>query len=587
MKKINTIFLLLFYVLISCTSRQKERGVHTTPIYTYTLSSDESKEAYDEAMIISCLQGIINRDLPILYLLSEKNNTPNYWLNLFSNEDEWLNGRPKVQISDINEIFLLAKDKVKGAIIWDPEVPASMNIATTLAGIENGIVFSPASAEKFIDKWNLEVLKDFRGVFTGDETGSKKNDAYRWAIREYLSKGQCSKHWVCLFEDPFSTRERGDVSYVVTRDWAIKNKSFVYDLSPWGDEAPQDDPDQKMGTDLKTYKMMLQEILNQSKGDQMTEICGFFAFSKYSNMPDHKSIHDPVPTEWETVYLISPYSCYQNTVASNCFNQSFHSHATIPALKQNRPKIKIELDTNKVYICILMADYDSATPLYDFLPKFWDDEKRGDMPFLWGINPNLIETYPDIIEHYYKTRSINDYFGADASCAGYINPNRVKKEYLSLFIKHNQKFYSQADMSLSPMVLDWDEPTSDVKDAFLEFSPDGFATIVMDLHNTGGKPPKPHVWKGMPVMELINSACNFHSVEEEANLISNSIPYESSKRQPPFYLFRIIWTSPSQVIKTMDLVKKERSDLDIVITDPYNFFRLFKEYLQSTNLDVG
>ena len=83
-----------------------------------------------------------------------------------------------------------------------------------------------------------------------------------------------------------------------------------------------------MGTDLKTYKMMLQEILNQSKGDQMTEICGFSRF-KYSNMPIIK-VFMILPTEWETVYLISPYNCYQNTVASNCFNQSFHSHATIP-----------------------------------------------------------------------------------------------------------------------------------------------------------------------------------------------------------------------------------------------------------------
>ena len=38
--------------------------------------------------------------------------------------------------------------------------------------------------------------------------------------------------------------------------------------------------------------------------------------------------------------------------------------------KTKQAKIKIELDTNKVYICILMADYDSATPLYDFYLNF-------------------------------------------------------------------------------------------------------------------------------------------------------------------------------------------------------------------------
>jgi len=44
-----------------------------------------------------------------------------------------------------------------------------------------------------------------------------------------------------------------------------------------------------------------------------------------------------VPTEWETVWLISPYNCYQNTISSSCFNQSFHSQAPRKPLKQNRP----------------------------------------------------------------------------------------------------------------------------------------------------------------------------------------------------------------------------------------------------------
>ena len=73
--------------------------------------------------------------------------------------------------------------------------------------------------------------------------------------------------------------------------------------------------------------MILAETLRQSAGKHMTELTGFFAFSKYADMPDHKSAHEPVPTEWETVWLISPYNCYQNTVASDCFNQSLHSQA--------------------------------------------------------------------------------------------------------------------------------------------------------------------------------------------------------------------------------------------------------------------
>ena len=546
------------------------------PVVIYTLLQKETAESYDESMVVACLQGIINRESPVVYIVSIVNQRPEYWLELLSSEGRWLYDRQNQRLADLDALFALADDKVKGAIIWDPAVPASINVATTIAGVEDGIVLSPAYAEIYLDRWELPVLKDLRGMFTGKETGSKKNDAYRWAIREYLSKGLCSGHWLCLYEDSFSTRSRGDAGYVVTRDWAIKNRSFVYDLSPWGDEKPKDDPDQPMGTDLATYHIMLSELLKQTAGKKMTEVAGFFSFSKYSNVPGHESAHDPVPTEWETVYIISPYNCYQNTVAHNCFNQSFHSQALSTSLKQHRPKVARRLE-NKTYLCILMADYDSATPLYEFMPQHWSDKRRGTMPLIWGVNPNLVETYPDIIEYFYSTASENDYFGADASAAGYMNPNRIQHEYLPLFIEHNKKFYKHLDMTLSPMVLDWDEPSAMVKDAFTRFSPDGLATIVLDWHNTGGKPPEPHVWKGMPVMELINSACNFSSIEQTANAMSDSMP-ATPEGKSAFHFFRIVWTSPGQVIDSIELLKKKRPELNIEVPDPYNFFKMFKEY---------
>ncbi|MGV8096231.1 MAG: GxGYxYP domain-containing protein [Mangrovibacterium sp.] len=455
-------------------------------IYIYNLTQKDSKEMYDEAIVVSCLQGIVNRKGPKVYVISQVNRTPDYWFKKFTSEGRWLQGIKTDTLENLDQLFDLARDEIKGAIIWDTNVPATVNVATTMAGVENGVVFSPDLARRYLDKWKLRVIKDLRGMFTGKLTGSAKNDAYRWAISNYLSKGLCNTHRVFLSEDAYTARDKGDIGYVVTRDWAVHKGSFVYDLSPWGDEQPQDDPDQIPGTDLETYKMMLSEILKQTDGKEMTEIAGFFAFSKYSNMPDHKSKHEAVPTEWESVFLMSPYNCYQNTVTSYCFNQSFHSQAPIGVLKQHRPSVEKKPE-NKTYICILMADYDSSTPLYEFLWKFWEDPHRGEIPFIWGLNPNLVETYPDIIEYLYTTVSDNDYFGADASAAGYMNPSRILPQYLSLFVEHNRKFYNMLDITISPMVLDWDEPSELVKDAFSQFSPDGFATIVYDFHNQKGK----------------------------------------------------------------------------------------------------
>ena len=189
-------------------------------------------------MAVASLQGIINRKSPELYVLSRKNTRPQFWLDLLAKDGRWLQGRERKPLPDLGALVKLAGKRLKGAVIWDPAVPASANVATTIAGVHDAVVLSPELAERYLGKWRLPVLKDLRGKFTGAETGSKKNDAYRWAIREYLAKGRCSSHLLCLFEDSFSTRARGDIGYVLTRDWAVKNRAFVFDLSPWGDEKP-------------------------------------------------------------------------------------------------------------------------------------------------------------------------------------------------------------------------------------------------------------------------------------------------------------------------------------------------------------
>jgi hypothetical protein len=559
--------------VISCSKQRR--------IYIYHITEKDNIEMYDEAMVVSCLQGIINRKGPRVYVTSQAKVHPTYWLRKFTTEGRWLHGTKIDSLKNLDELFELARKDIKGAIIWDTDVPASVNVATTMAGVERGVVFSPDFSRRYLERWNLPVIKDLRGMFTGSVTGSAKNDAYRWAISNYLSKGLCYAHRVFLSEDAFFARNRGDLGYVVNRDWAVNKGSFVYDLSPWDDEQPQDDPKQFLGTDLETYKMMLGEILKQTNGKEMTEIAGFFVFSKYANMPDHQSRHGPVPTEWESVYLMSPYNCYQNTVTSYCFNQSFHSQAPVRNLKQHRPSVVKKL-ANKIYICILMADYDSATCLYEFLWKFWEDKTRGEIPFIWGLNPNLIETYPDIIEYFYNNLSENDYFGSDASAAGYMNPSRILPQFMPLFIKHNQKFFSQLDMTIAPMVLDWDLPAAQIKDAFSQFSPDGMGTIIYDFHTNKVGHQEPHVWNGMPVMELHNETGATEDYKKNAESILDHIKLAPSD-QPSFFLFRIVWTSPGDVISSIKLIKELSPGLDFEILDPYNFNRLFKEYYSRIN----
>jgi hypothetical protein len=226
-----------------------------------------------------------------------------------------------------------------------------------------------------------------------------------------------------------------------------------------------------------------------------------------------------------------------------------------------------------------MADYDSAFPLYNFLPNHWNDKVRGELPLAWGINPNLIETYPDLISYFYETATPKDNFVADASAAGYVNPNRVQPQYLPLFIQHNKNFYNQTDMTISGMVLDWDQPRDDVKDAFTHFSPDGYATIVADLHGGTGKPPRPHVWKGMPIVQLLGADPN--SPDYTAGEIYKAVK-RRQQNEPGFYYFRCVWVSPTQVKASLDLFAKQHPEEAFEVVDLYTFFDLFKQHQEKS-----
>jgi hypothetical protein len=308
----------------------------------------------------------------------------------------------------------------------------------------------------------------------------------------------------------------------------------------------------------------------------MTELTGFFAFSKYANMPDHKSAHEPVPTEWESVWVMSPYNCYQNTISSDCFNQSLHSQAPRQPLAQHRAARKIPLE-NKAYLCILMADYDSATPLYDFLPNHWHNAARGTLPLAWGINPNLLETYPDLIAYFYSTASRQRHLHRRCQRRR-LHESEPHGEGVPAAVREGTTGASSArpDMDIAPMVLDWDEPSPDVKDAFAQFAPSGFATIVMDMHGKGGKNPAPQVWKGMPVTELINDTCNFASAEQTADILARAVK-DRGNQMPGFYFFRIVWVNPTQISDTLAALRRKRPELPFELLDPHTFFALFKE----------
>src|SRR5215468_1781428 len=135
---------------------------------------DVSKLTGGDQTLLTTLQGVVNREEPELYFIYDTGteSVP---------DAKWLSDMRLPKKLWSNPIDLVAKyrNKVHGAIVWDPAVPDSLNVATTLAGLENSVVADADQAKAH----GLKIVKDLRGMFDDDRVKT-----YRWQLDNLFPK---------------------------------------------------------------------------------------------------------------------------------------------------------------------------------------------------------------------------------------------------------------------------------------------------------------------------------------------------------------------------------------------------------------
>jgi hypothetical protein len=141
---------------------------------THLHYGDVSKLSGGDQTLLTTLQGVVNRSRPELYFLFSPGGTDGV-------DARWLRntGVPTTRYADPLDLVARYKQRVRGAILHDPAVPDSLNIATTLAGLENAVVADEAQARTH----GLKVIKDLRGVFDGDRVKT-----YRWQLENLFPR---------------------------------------------------------------------------------------------------------------------------------------------------------------------------------------------------------------------------------------------------------------------------------------------------------------------------------------------------------------------------------------------------------------
>ena len=98
----------------------------------------------DVQLAVTTMAGIVNRPQPQVYLLVGDDDV--FWLR------QVLSSIPQTMSSVANDDTLEAiltahRSSIQGLIIYDPDLPDTVNVATTLAGQRDGIVVSPTQAQ--------------------------------------------------------------------------------------------------------------------------------------------------------------------------------------------------------------------------------------------------------------------------------------------------------------------------------------------------------------------------------------------------------------------------------------------------------
>ena len=601
------------------------------PVFTFDLeyarNADRAdpaatRRAWDETFLIAALQGLVNRDAPRLYLFyvrEGKRNIDRYWFDLFRSPDPdgtpgWIEERPVREVGSLEELLTLFRDDYRGVVLYDERVPATSCLAATLAGADRllPVRFDPAPGSLYCrlitdpDGLRLPVrarllADDDTPLFTGSgtipgtdrpSTGSAKADAYLWLTEHYIKTGKTSDVHVGYYTDfAWLNSDNAMQNHTLTNyDYFIARRAPFVDLSPWNDEAPNDDPGQPVGTDAKVLAEFFSALCARNHGKKMIHVGGFILWNaKYTNWGNLGGKHDPVANEWKQVELLSNFNAWLDADALGCgamANASFYAHFPLkkkypfrkPSLSDLKKRGLIDRrgrPANKAYITLYAGDYDSAAWVYQMMPRFWSDPNRGSVPITWAFNPTLANRFAPGFDYLRKTATPNDLFVAGDSGAGYVNaealvpprPISGLPSALDIWTDHCKKYYTRWDLSATGFLIDGFSRriSEEGRKAYALFSPDG---IVQHHYGESG------ITDGMPWLGMKYDLPNAPDPAEAARIVLNDVQISD---EPQFFVYRTILWSPTQIKALYETLKSDPEKGErIEIVDMYSFFRLLK-----------
>ena len=133
---------------------------------------------------VTTFVGLINRPQPRVYLFINDDDV--FWLNtVFNTVPHTTSANDNDAVLDV--LLDSYNSCLQGMVIYDPALPDTINIATTIAGQREALVVSPVQARRLQSTRQYKVLEDLRTYHW-----KSRGEAYEWALRN-LRGGSSSR----------------------------------------------------------------------------------------------------------------------------------------------------------------------------------------------------------------------------------------------------------------------------------------------------------------------------------------------------------------------------------------------------------
>ena len=478
----------------------------------------------DLRLTLHCLQGLVNREQPRLYLVQDRYDE--LWL-------DWLRERgdvEEIEWLDIGKLFERFLPAASCMFVTDPAIPASVNVATMLAAVHNGVVATPGMAGMF--NLSMGAYPDSQKVGGDLRTMHWRKDveAYRWAFTQI---GESLSRRAVAYLDPGTE---------AVRDYFVEFKIPIVWISNPNDQS-------RPHASFFEERDFVREVFMQWP----------------ANIP---CMGWPLETgigEWEGVRLASECAKFEvcsghDGYSPTVTNLSVHSGTTATFHQSVPPAPQLERD--KIYYAFVRSDGDGLNFQRHYYRKLFADPQHGRLPLGWHIGPTAADFQPDILDYYYKHAGPGDCFVNALTGVGYIHEDnyadnyppeqreKIWREYLELSGTYRKRIDASVLSTFAEMAPERMERFASIpgiQGVFANYGRTHVTTLENQVTLSAGK----------PVFRAVNGGASDYTFtptgrrQAEATVI-NQVRQATPEQRPAFmHVFLANWLSHMEMVENI------------------------------------